>query len=47
METKKEDEVINEYWEAVAQDLYEQEMSETLTTTTTEGKKVLSYTKPD
>ena len=47
VETKKEDEVINEYWEAVAQDLYEQEMSETLTTTTTEGKKVLSYTKPD
>jgi hypothetical protein len=47
VEVKQEDENIKKYWEEVAEDLYNQELTEITTTTTTEGKKVLSYTKPD
>jgi len=47
VQVKQEDEDIKKYWEEVAEDLYDQELTEITTTTTTEGKKVLSYTKPD
>lgn len=47
MEVKQEDENIKKYWGEVAEELYNQELAEITTTTTTEGKKVLSYTKPD
>jgi len=45
VETKKEDEVINKYWEEVAEDLYNKELSETTTTTTEKKKKTLNYVK--